>query len=216
MSQISHRILIVVVLLTVAEWSFSRTVSRVQTRRTTSSYSDGWHPAYQRYIRSKIPNSIVKSTPNQVKALCPKYGVLRNSQKEDFWAHLIEVLSLSESGHRRTLRYKENGLGRDPVTGTYTFSEGLLQLSYADSRYWKCDFNWSVDQNKGSSDPSKSIFHPYKQFDCAFNILHGHLVVKGRPLVTSKDHYWSTLIYGRKGYNRLSASLKSKVAAYCY
>ncbi len=182
----------------------------------SSSAFAAWSPKYTQYIEKNIPRTLVSVHPSQVEMLCPKYSRLRTDDKEKFWADLFQAISQAESNHNHTTRFREVGLGRDMVTGSQIFSEGLLQLSYADARVWKCDFDWSRDRRLAAKDARKTIFDPYKQFECAFNIFEGLMVRKGKNLVTSRGHYWSTLMTGRPGYKRLSQALRARVGGYCH
>ena len=82
--------------------------------------------------------------------------------------------------------------GWDRVTKTFYLSEGLLQLSYSDKKYYGCDFDWEKDQFKLDDDHEKSIFDPKKNLECGVVILNRLVGKKGTPFFNS-GHYWAVL-----------------------
>jgi len=87
----------------------------------------------------------------------------------------------------------------DHVSHRMVRSEGLLQLTYEDSRRYGCDFDWNVDKHLAEHDPDKTILQPENNLLCGVNILENQIVVQKKPLI-SKTSYWSTLRPDWPGY----------------
>jgi hypothetical protein len=128
-----------------------------------------------------------------ISSFCPTYQTLSLNRKLNFWAYLISAVTQYESGFKPTTRFREAGMGQDPITGQHVHSEGLLQLSYQDRNpYPFCnEFDWSVDRNLAPTDPKKTIFDPHKNLRCGIRILNQ--LVGDTGFISFKGHYWSTL-----------------------
>jgi hypothetical protein len=142
---------------------------------------------------------------SDVASFCPRYKSLNREQKITFWVYLVSAIAKYESGYDPANRYKESTMGTDPVTGQPVYSEGLLQLSYQDSRnYSFCDeFDWSVDRHLDPDDPRKTILDPYKNLSCGIRILN-QLVGKKNLIAFGSGHYWSVL-KTTSSHNRVSS-----------
>jgi hypothetical protein len=77
-------------------------------------------------------------------------------------------------------------------------AQGLLQLTYEDSRRYGCDFDWSADKNLSPHDPDKTILQPRNNLLCGVSILKDQVVHHKRPIL-STGSYWSTLRPGWPG-----------------
>lgn len=124
----------------------------------------------------------------------PLMGHLLNfSENTKYWQSVFKALAFAESAFKLNCRYVEPpSLGKDVVTGMQNTSEGLLQLSYQDSRYHLCDFNWEADKEKSSFDLSKSIFDIEKNIACGMAIMN-KLVGKKRHYIFEAGNYWAVL-----------------------
>jgi hypothetical protein len=117
---------------------------------------------------------------------------------------LMSAMAKYESGFDPLSRMEEYSLGVDSVTGMSVYSEGLLQLSYQDlANYPGCQLNWLLDKNLSPTDPRKTILDPYKNLDCATQILANQIQKRNVIAATSKYAYWSVLIPSGR-YNQLS------------
>lgn len=125
---------------------------------------------------------------------CPAYFSLDRDQKIGFWVYLVSAIAKYESAFDPTCRFKEPGMGNDPVTHQSVYSEGLLQLSYQDSLGYKfCDeFDWAADSKLGTKDPNRTILDPFKNLSCGIRILNSIVARKGL-IAFDGGHYWSTL-----------------------
>ncbi len=146
---------------------------------------------------------------------CPKYESLSRLQKINFWGALISGMTRFESNYRPTTRMVEYGLGNDVVTGRPTASEGLLQLSYSDSRYRSfCKMNWNVDRYKTDTDPTKTIFDPYVNLECGLKILSDQILDQAKIAVTS-GAYWSVLKVGHSNQKIAPITEITKQLSFC-
>lgn len=131
---------------------------------------------------------------SDTKDFCPAYSTLNKDQKISFWVYLVSAMTKYESGFDPTNRYKESTMGTDPVTKQPVYSEGLLQLSYQDSRnYSFCNqFDWEKDKLLSPRDPRKTILDPYKNLNCGIRILN-QIVGSHKAIAFGSGHYWAVL-----------------------
>lgn len=148
---------------------------------------------------------------SDIALFCPKYAQLNDGKRAFVAAEIVSAIAKFESNWRPTTRMKEPSSGfpkPDPVTGQPVYSEGLLQLSYQDSKNYSrrgsyCDgIDWSKDKNLGASDPKKTILQPLINLNCGVHIL-GYLVKRDGVIAkgagsSSKGGaaYWSVLREG--------------------
>jgi len=140
-----------------------------------------------------------------VDAIKSNSGLLKINADRKYWFAFFRAMAYAESGMKLDTRYLETGLGKDAVTGRRNTSEGLLQLSYQDSKYHGCDFNWNKDKHLhlGDKDMYKSIFQAKNNLQCGVLILQKQLVKRGSLYTEGKPYYWSVLDKKRSGYRRM-------------
>lgn len=127
---------------------------------------------------------------------CPKYHFLSEEQKVNVAGMLVSAMVKFESGFSPTSRFLESTMGMDSVTGLPVYSEGLMQLSYQDTKGWPfCAFDWNKDKKLSASDPRKTILDPYKNLDCGIRILARQIERKGFIVIDS-GAYWSVIKSG--------------------
>jgi hypothetical protein len=153
---------------------------------------NGWHTeAYESYIEKEV-------------AKLPEHMKYNSNPK--YWAKFYKSLSAAESSFKPFTTYHETTLGNggiDPwakkkgFKDTTYWSMGLFQLSYSDSEYYSCPFDWEADRLKDMKDKSNSIYVPKNQFDCAFKIMERLLAKNGTPFFDSKN-YWIVLKPGSR------------------
>jgi hypothetical protein len=131
---------------------------------------------------------------SDIESFCPNYYNLSSEQKSNFWVYLVSAVVRFESNFRTTHRYRETTLGTDPITKEPVYSEGLLQLSYQDKlAYPFCDeFDWARDRWLCRTDPSKSIFDPFKNLRCGIRILNWQ-VQRFDLIAVDRGQYWAVL-----------------------
>jgi hypothetical protein len=162
-------------------------------------------------IVDQYGDSLLAGT-SDIKTFCPAYFTLSRNEKINFWVYLVSAVSKYESDFSPVSRYQETTLGTDAVTNQPVWSEGLLQLSYQDTKtYTFCDeFNWSKDKALAAKDPAKSILDPFKNLECGIRILNAQ--VKRKDLIAVRG-YWSTLFPTGTKISPIRALTNSE--AYC-
>lgn len=143
---------------------------------------------------------ILQQTPELIQGadditlFCPRYNTLTTNERVNLWGLLISGIVKYESGFEPTSRMRETTMGTDPITGKQVFSEGLMQLSYQDSRNHEfCDqFDWDADKHLPPDDPRKTILDPYKNLHCGVKILAKQIRNKNR-ITLSKGIYWAVI-----------------------
>lgn len=134
---------------------------------------------------------------------CPNYPSLNKRQKINFWGQLVAAISHFESGWNPTTRFHESTMGTDPVTKQPIYSEGLLQLSYQDTLWYKhCDFDWNQDKKLKVNDPNKTIFDPSRNLSCGIGIL-ARQIQRYQQIVIKTNVYWAVIREGGR-YNRIN------------
>lgn len=148
-------------------------------------------------IEKAIEASVEKNIGN-------KTALLQHNASVQFWKNFFKAMAVAESGLNPTTRLVEQGLGKDAVTGQQNTSEGLTQMSYQDSKFHGCNFDWSVDKNKDPKDPTKTIFDVDNNISCAMIVLNKQLS-QGKKLYS--QYYWSVLNPERSGHARFLKAL---------
>lgn len=149
-------------------------------------------------------DSIIKN------AIKDKENLKKLNKTEAYWIGFFKALAKAESCLKTTTRYVEPpSLGKDIVTGQQNTSEGLLQLSYQDSKIHGCKFDWAADKSKAVSDQTKTIFNPKNNLECGAIILDKQIKVRG-TLVSPKNYYWAVLNTTNKRYKTFLTYLKKE------
>jgi hypothetical protein len=122
---------------------------------------------------------------------CPQYRTLSLEERQTVWGELFSALAYYESGWNPKSQYTEITLGIDQVTGKPLTSEGLLQLSYTDTRWatW-CEFDWERDKKVATYD--LTILNPKNNLECGIGIM-ANQIRKHKNITLNKGVYWSTL-----------------------
>lgn len=162
-----------------------------------------WNPAWSAMIEKSLPHNLLsRRRARQVRALCPRFARLSDTDRRVFWAYFFQALAAAEAGLKPTtdVRHAEPAVAVvDTVTGRMVRSEGLLQLTYMDGKRYGCDFDWEKDKNLPEHDAAKSILQPENNLLCGINVLDNQLVKRHEPLL-SPQSYWSTLRPGTQSY----------------
>lgn len=125
--------------------------------------------------------------------LCPNYKNLEKEEKVWVWGELISTMAFYESGWKPTAQLQEPTLGIDRVTGGTVTSEGLLQMSYGDTKWAPfCEYDWAKDKKLGSKDPKKTIFEPKNNLECGIQVL-ANQIGRSKKLFLGKGAYWSVI-----------------------
>lgn len=205
---------------------------------------NGWIPEYDAHIQAEVlkaPRLLEFPAPG-MHPFCPRWAAMTSDQRARFYADLFFSIAGAESRWTRTAMFKETGIvnprtGRpalDAVTGYPIVSEGLLQLSYLDTRNYRpadhlsCSFDWATDKSAFVEDlaasrdkksfhsrhPERSILDPYAQLTCGLHILNT-LVARhpGKDFVYVAGRYWSTMRPGTPGSKEIVKHLESRQSA---
>jgi hypothetical protein len=156
--------------------------------------SSTWSRTVYQVIQNEEPQMLGQNVADDVELFCPKYKLLSDKQRLNFWGQLLAGMSKFESSWKTTSYYVETTMGLDPITGRQVASEGLLQLSYQDEKSYNfdCGFDWSIDQAFTNIDPRKTIFNPHNNLRCGVKILARQLN-RQRAISTTSGVYWAVL-----------------------
>lgn len=119
--------------------------------------------------------------------------LIRYNPSVKYWQAVIKSLAKAESCLNLTERFKEPGLGKDAVTNLPVYSEGLLQMSYQDSFFHGCAFNWERDKYLDPKSYDRTIFQPKNNIECGLILLDKQIHVRQVLFTDGKPYYWSTL-----------------------
>jgi hypothetical protein len=162
-----------------------------------------WNPDWDVIVEKAIPSEMLsREVPRDVQRFCPRFYDMNETDKRAFWAYFFQALAGAEAGLNPTTRahHTEPEVSvPDSVTGMSGRTEGLLQLTYADTERYGCDFNWQADRKLKANDPNKTILQPKNNLECGIKILDKQIIEQHRPLLY-RQGYWSTLQPGRPSY----------------
>ncbi len=144
-----------------------------------------------------------------IDSLSTKQSLKNYNSSEKYWVAVIKALAKAESCLNLVEYYPEKGLGKDAVTGLGNVSEGLLQLSYQDSKYHGCQFDWSKDKALDKKSLSKTIFNPKLNIECGMIILNKQIEKRG-VLETSTPFYWAVLNRTNARYKEFKKYLEAE------
>ena len=124
------------------------------------------------------PVLLSNRVPRDVRAFCPRFYVMTNTQKRTFWAYFFQALAGAEAGLNptATVRHTEPKLAhQEHVPVTQVRTEGLLQLTYADQQRYGCPFDEAADRRLPANDPARTILQPKNNLVCGVAILKNQL-----------------------------------------
>src|SRR5215471_3421562 len=162
-----------------------------------------WEPAWDIFIEKSIPAEMLgPQVPRDVKRFCPNFYQMNETDKRAFWAYFFQALAGAEAGldpKTRAHHTQPEVSNPDGVSGLSGRTEGLLQLTYEDSKRYGCDFDWQADRKLPAKDPHRTILQPERNLACGITILENQIIEHRKPLLTGSS-YWSTLQPGRLSY----------------
>ncbi len=175
-----------------------------------------WNPKWDAVIEKSIPPEMLSDqVPHDVRRFCPRFYGMSDTDKRAFWAYFFQALAGAEACLDPTtrVRHKEPAVDKiDPVTGRLNLQEGLLQLSYWDSKRYGCNFDWQTDKKLKPDDPDKTILQPANNLECGIKILDNQIIGQDKPLLT-RSSYWSTLQPGTYSYRVFRKQMTNPPAA---
>jgi hypothetical protein len=176
-----------------------------------------WQVSWDKVVEQALPPEMLsREAGRKVHAFCPRFDSIPNAEKRAFWAYVFQALAAAEAGLKPTtnVRHTEPEVAvKDQVTGETVHQEGLLQLTYQDSKRYGCDFDWKADRRLPPHDPARTILTPKNNLECGVRIMDNQLFSLHRPMVTAAS-YWSTLRPGTESY-RVWIKQMANVPAAC-
>ena len=134
-------------------------------------------------VPANFANTVIKHIEN-------KPNITKQNSQKAYWIAFFKSLAKAESCLNPVSRYVEPpSLGKDAVTGKQNTSEGYFQMSYQDSKFHGCKFDYAADKVKATSDKTKTIFDMENQIECAAIVLDKQL----KSGVLMRPYYWSVL-----------------------
>jgi hypothetical protein len=162
-----------------------------------------WKVRWTRIAEHAIPFSMLtQQVPNDVRHFCPRFYSMTDPAKRSFWAYFFQALSGAEASldPRAKARHVEPKLARiEHVPADQVMTEGLLQLTYADSQRYGCSFDHEADRSLPADSLRRSILQPSNNLRCGVKILKNQIIDQQKPLV-SPTSYWAPLRPGAPGY----------------
>lgn len=153
--------------------------------------------AYTAYARDAIAGepgaTLLDTTPADVGAFCPAYGLLDRTGRVAFWVALISAMAEKESDFNPAAKHTEDFSDSQGAV----VSRGLLQISRESTKHYGCEF---------SNDDE--LHDAHKNLECGVRVLaklvSRDLWISGRTDDAKKNgylggaRYWSVLRPGSK------------------
>jgi hypothetical protein len=175
-----------------------------------------WDKHWDIFIeRSLPPAMLTRRVPHDVRRYCPAFYQMSDADKRAWWAYLFQAMAAAEAGLNATtnVRHTEPEVAvPDYVTGRIVHQEGLLQLSYEDSKRYGCAFDWHADKDLPAHDPAKTILNPVRNLACGIRILSHQIIDQHKPIF-SPTSYWSTLQPGTQSFAVFEKQMTNPPAA---
>lgn len=166
-----------------------------------------WKPEWDQVVQANVTAALLNQSKQQMQIYCPKWQNLNETQRRKFYADLFFGVTKFESNYNPKVIFWEKAQGRDSITKQIVVSEGLLQLSYADSPWAKCNFDYSKDKDKHLKDIAnrngkiswlslfdKTINDPINNLKCGLKIMDYRARKNpGREFRSNMGAYWSTI-----------------------
>lgn len=155
----------------------------------------------------------VLNSAEDVNTFCPRFISLGKEDRIHVWGEIFSAMAFYESSWNPKSQFTEHGLGLDSVTGLPVVSEGLLQMSYADSKWasW-CHFDWEADKKEKTF--NTTILNPKNNLECGVGIMARQIKKYGR-ITMEKGVYWSVLRIGsqRTKIDNIAKMVKNRIPA---
>lgn len=176
-----------------------------------------WDPQWDVIVEKALsPSMLSNQAAHAVRSYCPRFASMSEADKRAFWAYTFQALAGAEAGLTPTtdVRHTEPEVAvQDTVTRRLVRSEGLLQLTYMDSKRYGCDFDWQHDKALPEKDPAKTILQPRNNLLCGVKIMENQVLRQKRPLLSASS-YWVTLRPAQPSYLVFAKQMKN-VPAVC-
>ncbi len=188
----------------------------IAVKKAELGQDNPWDPKWDKIVEEALPADLLSPQRSyELRSLCPRFRQMSEADRRAFWAYFFQALAGAEAGLKPTadVRHADPEVAvTDPVTHRVARQEGLLQLAYADSQRYGCDFDWSKDKQLPEHDPQKTILQPENNLECGIKILDDQLMVQHKP-VLSRSSYWETLRPGTTSFRVFIRQLANLPAA---
>ena len=175
-----------------------------------------WDKRWDIFIERSLPAvMLTHRVPRDVRRYCPAFYTMSETDKRAWWAYLFQAMAAAEAGLNATtnVRHTEPEVAvPDRVTGRIVHQEGLLQLTYEDSKRYGCAFDWKADKDLPPHDPQKTILNPERNLACGIRILHHQIIDQHKPIF-SPTSYWATLQPGTFSFQVFEKQMTNPPAA---
>lgn len=175
-----------------------------------------WDKRWDIFIERSLPQELLTHrVPGDVRRYCPAFYTMSETDKRAWWAYLFQAIAAAEAGLNATtnVRHTEPEVAvPDHVTGRIVHQEGLLQLSYEDSKRYGCAFDWQADKDLPPHDANKTILNPERNLACGIRILSHQIIDQHKPIF-SPTSYWSTLQPGTQSFAVFQKQMTNPPAA---
>ena len=162
-----------------------------------------WDKHWDITIERSLPFAMLtRRVPRDVRRFCPAFYTMSETDKRAWWAYFFQALAAAEAGLNATsnVRHTEPEVAvPDHVTGRIVHQQGLLQLTYEDSKRYGCAFDWQADKSLPAHDPGRTILNPERNLACGIRILSHQLLDQHKPIF-SPTSYWATLQPGTQSF----------------
>lgn len=162
-----------------------------------------WQVSWDKIVEEALPPEMLsRQGGRKVHSFCPRFDEMAPADKRAFWAYVFQALAAAEAGLKPTtnVRHLDPAVDViDQVTGEPVHQEGLLQLTYQDSKRYGCDFDWEADRKLPPHDEARTILQPKNNLECGVKIMDNQLFTLHKALAVS-DSYWATLRPGTESY----------------
>lgn len=175
-----------------------------------------WNKHWDVFIeRSLPPAMLTRRVPRDARRFCPAFYTMSETDKRAWWAYFFQALAAAEAGLDATtnVRHTEPEVAvPDHVTGRIVHQQGLLQLTYEDSKRYGCAFDWRADKNLPPHDASRTILNPERNLACGIRILSHQILDQHKPIF-SPTSYWATLQPGTESFRVFEKQMTNPPAA---
>ncbi len=175
-----------------------------------------WDKHWDIFIERSLPPALLSNrVPHDVRRYCPAFYTMSDVDKRAWWAYLFQAVAAAEAGLNAStnVRHTEPEVAvPDHVTGRIVHQQGLLQLTYEDSKRYGCDFDWQADKNLPAHDPGRTILNPERNLACGIRILSHQIIDQHKPIFTSTS-YWATLQPGTASFRVFEKQMTNPPAA---
>lgn len=119
----------------------------------TPNVKGDWNANLDAVIMNMVTPELINLPYVRMQKFIPGWSVMNAAERRRFFADLLFAMCRYESNYDAKCMYYEKDLGRDAITGLPVVSEGLLQMSYQDAKWYPIPFfTYATDADLFKSD----------------------------------------------------------------